>query len=166
MKWEVIDNQRSSLQEYRLIENDDCKLIIKYNPLHRSARITSGAIHRLFFFESAGSLSGKIIFKNEYGLETGNLLHDKFHPQEGSLAIDNKKYRYQLQNNSSFQLLIFQNGNPQPLATCSLPANKTTLQNAFSFNTEAIHNNCCLLGLCWYLSLALVKEKTMAYVTA
>ena len=163
MNWEIINNERSSLLEYRLIENNDCKLIIKYNPRHQSARLTSGNYHRLFFFESAGSLSGKTIFKNEYGIEIGNLVHDKFHPKEGTLVIDTKKYQYQLQTNSTSELVIYENNTQKPVANCSIPANKTTIQNIFSAGTQAIENNCYLLGLCWYLFLPFVKENLLEY---
>ena len=166
MNWEVISNDRSSLKEYRLIDNNDCKVIIKYNPRHQSARVTCGNHHRLFFLESAGSLSGKTIFRNEYGMGIGNLVHDKFHPQEGSLVIDNLKYKYQLKNNAAPELYIYENGNQQLFANCSIPSNKIILQNTLSVSTEAINNNCYLLGLCWYLSLSLVKEEALKYSSA
>ncbi|MEO5888620.1 MAG: hypothetical protein ABIQ31_00145 [Ferruginibacter sp.] len=166
MNWEVIDNERSSLKEYRLIENNDCKLVIKYNPRHQSARITSGNHHRLFFFESAGSLSGKTIFRNEYGMEIGNLVHDKFHSEEGSLVIDAKKYQYQLHKDTASELVIYENGLQKPVASCSIPTNKSIIQNIFSEGTQAIDNNCYLLGLCWYLVLPLVKENILKLASA
>jgi hypothetical protein len=166
MKWEVISNERSSLQEYRLIENNDCKVVIKYNPRHQSARITSGDHHGLFFFESAGSLSGKTIFKNEYGMEIGNLVHDKFHPKEGSLMIDTKKYLYQLHSNPVPEMIIYENNLQKKVASCSLPTNKTNTQNILSGNRQAIDNNCYLLGLCWYLFLPSVKENIFTYASA
>jgi hypothetical protein len=166
MNWEVITNERSSLQEYRLIDNNDCKVVIKYNPRHQSARITSGNHYRLFFFESAGSLSGKTIFKNEYGMEIGNLVHDKFHPREGSLVIDTKKYQYQIHGNPSPEMVIYENGLQKRVVSCSIPTNKTTTQNIFSSSTQAIDNNCYLLGLCWYLFLPLVKENMLKFASA
>ena len=164
MNWEVISNDRSSLMEYRLIDQNDCVLTLKYNPLHHSARITSGTSHRLFYFESAGSLSGKTIFKNEYGMEIGNLVHDKYHPEVGSLVIDSKKYQYQLQNNDFSKLVIFEKGSNTALAKCDL--NLTASNTPFASNSDAFEKNCFLLGLCYYLSLPSVKENTSSYVTA
>lgn len=165
MNWEVVNNERSSLREYRLIEDNDCKVIIKYNPLHQSARVTSGNHHRLFFFESAGSLSGKTVFKNEYGMEIGNLIHDKFHSEEGTLVIDSKKYQYQLQNTSS-ELLIYENNARQPVANCSIPIDKSAIKNFISASSQAIDHNCYLLGLCWYLFLPFVKENILKFASA
>ncbi|MEJ7586055.1 MAG: hypothetical protein WKI04_00700 [Ferruginibacter sp.] len=166
MKWEVISNERSSLKEYRLIDNNDCKVVIKYNPLHRSARITSGNHHRLFFFESGGSLSGKTVLKNEYGMEIGNLVHDKFHSREGTLVLDSKKYQYQLQQTTSAELVIYETDPQKPVASCGIPSNKNILQNLFSTSTQAIDNNCYLLGLCWYLFLPMVKDNILKFASS
>ncbi len=163
MNWEVISNERSSLKEYRLIDHNNCLEVIKYNPRHQSARLSTGNYHRLFFLESAGSLSGKTIFRNEYGMEIGNLVHDKFHPKEGSVLIDAKRYHYQIQNSSASELIIFENDPNQPIASCGLPANNNSTQNPFSANTQIIDNNCFLLGLCWYLFLPLVQETNIQF---
>jgi hypothetical protein len=163
MNWEVINNERSSLKEYRLIENNDCKLVIKYNPKHQSARISSGNHHRLFYLEPAGSLSGKTIFKNEYGMEIGNLVHDKFQPEEGTVVIDTKQYQYQLQNNSSSELLIYENDTRIPVASCSIPSGKSLLQNIFSPGDQTVDNNCYLLGLCWYLYLPTTENNLLKF---
>ncbi len=166
MNWEVISNERSSLMEYRLIDHNNCVEVIKYNPLHRSARLTTGNHHRLFFLESAGSLSGKTIFKNEYGMEIGNLVHDKFHPKEGSVLIDTKRYHYQIQTTSVTELIIFENDPAQPIASCGLPEGTTAIQSQLSANTQVIDNNCFLLGLCWYLFLPLVNSNSLEYASA
>jgi hypothetical protein len=160
MNWEVISNERSSLQEYRLFDNNDCKVIIKYNPRHQSARITSGNHHRLFFLESAGSLSGKTIFKNEYGMEIGSLVHDKFHTKDGTLVIDSKKYQYQLQNTAPQELVIFDTHHHAQLASCSI---QSTINNSLSNHQQAINNNCYLLGLCWYLFLPVENNISSKY---
>lgn len=159
MNWEVISNERSSLKEYRLIDNNACKVIIKYNPRHQSARITSGNHHRLFFFESAGSLSGKTIFRNEYGMEIGNLVHDKFHPKDGTVMIDSKKYQYQLQNKLSDELVIYDNDHHAQLASCSIKPNTIT------DSSKTIDNNCFLLGICWYLFLLIENESIQKYIS-
>ncbi|MCW3089247.1 MAG: hypothetical protein JWP81_316 [Ferruginibacter sp.] len=166
MNWEVVSNDRSSLKEYRMIDNNDCKVIIKYNPKHQSARITSGNRHRLFFLESAGSLNGKTIFKNEYGMEIGSLVHDKFRPREGSLLIDSKKYQYELQNSPAPRLVIFESDTHRQVANCSIPATKASIANILPSVTQSIDNNCYLLGLCWYLFLPVVKENVLEYSSA
>ena len=166
MNWEIISNERSSLLEYRLIDHNDCKVIIKYNPKHQSARISCEGHHRLFYLESSGSFSGKTIFKNEYGMEIGNLVYDKFHPKEGSLVIDSKKYQYQLQNEQAPELVIYEGDLNNKLVNCSIP----TEQNASQINTttsaQGVNNNCYLLGLCWYLFLPHAIENVVKFANA
>ena len=155
MKWQTIKNERSSLQEFQLFDKSDCSVILKYNPLHHSVRLTSGNNHSLYFFETAGSLSGKTIIRTQYGMEVGFLLHDKFHPQEGNLVINKKKYQYKISSVTS-ELLIFENNLQNLLTTCSLPI----------INNQTIECNCYLLGICWYLQLPLVKADTLEYAVA
>ena len=159
MNWEIINNERFSLMEYRLMDQGDCKVIIKFNPRHQSARISCENQHRLFYFESAGSLSGKTIFKNEYGMEIGNLVHDKFHPKYGSLVIGTKKYQYALQNNHAAEWGVYENGLPNHLSCFSISAND------FSAGKLAMDTNCCLLGFCCFLFLTTSKEKVLKYST-
>ena len=157
MNWEVIKNERSSLMEYRLIDENDCKLVIKYSPRHQSARITSGNHHRVFYFESTGSLTGKTIFKNEYGMEIGNVAHDKFHSAEGTVVIDSKRYQY-LENTSSAELVIYENDPQKPVASCTIPVSNNGFHNEYLPGTSSTEENCYLLGLCWYLYLPTLKN--------
>ncbi len=165
MNWEIISNERSSLLEYRLIDHNDCKVIIKYNPKHQSARISCGGHHRLFFLESTGSLSGKTVFKNEYGMEIGNLIHDKFHPKEGSLVIDTQKYLYHLQNDQATELVIFKGNMNNKVAKCSIPTEQNSSQRSISTHAQAVNNNCYLLGLCWYLFLPHSIENVLKFAS-
>lgn len=152
MNWEIISNQHSSLQEYRLIDNSDCKMILKYNPLHKSARITSANNHRLFFLESTGAFGDRTIFRNEYGMEVGNLVFDKLRNKEGSIIMDEKKYHYQINN---WELLVYKTDPGQPLISCTIntPAPASFGANPFANSLSAIDTSCIVIGLCWYLAL-------------
>ncbi len=158
MIWEKISNQHSTLQEYRLTDTTDTKLILKYNPLHRSARVTFGNHHRLFFLESTGSMSGKTIFKNEYGMETGNLIAGSSY-NKGSLLIDSKDFFYNIKDNS---LIIYERDMKQTLAVCNFEINNNTSAGFFN-NTDI---TCYAIGICWYLSLSINKELNNKYAFA
>ena len=162
MKWLLVSNSSSALQEYHLIENDVCKVILKYNPLHHSARISCGKHHKLVFVETSGSLKLKTVFKNEYGLEIGSLLQDKWH-NKGIVAIDSKKYNYQLQKNPLAELIIFDDNPSKPLVSCGLKPDNGITEISLSHNTNGIDNSFLLLGLCWYLFLPLAKESVVEY---
>jgi hypothetical protein len=147
MNWEIISNQHSSLQEYRLVDENECKLSLKYNPRHQSVRVTSGPNHRLFFLESTGSLNDKSILKNEYGLEIGNLISDKPLNKNGSVMMDSRKYYYHISDDN----LLFYKSNPhQPLITCNI---KFADPLKFANKLSSLDIRCTVLGLCWYVIL-------------
>ena len=148
MKWVLINNHREPVQEYRLMENDLCKVILKYNPQQKSARISCANQQRLFFIQSAGVLTGKYIFTNEYGMEIGNISHDKRHTNGGTVNIESKKYHYDITNNPSGELTIYDSNSQRPLATCGLGVSD---------------NNSLILAHCWYLFLPVVKENVVEY---
>lgn len=155
MNWELVSNQHTSLHEYRLTDNNKCKVVLKYNPRHQSARLSHGNHKRLFFLESAGSLSGKTIFRNEYGMETGSMVSDKW--DTGHIMIDSKKYLYRLQNKPMPELTIYQNDTEQPLASCSIKQADASLPGIIS-NSKQNDTSFLLLSLGWYLFLPLEKE--------
>ncbi len=148
MKWILVSNHRSTLQEYHLIENEDCKVIMKYNPLHRSARISCGNRHRLFFIESTGSLTGKYIFKNEYGMEIGSMNQDKWFGKDGSVIIESIKYAYTISKDPSTQITVYEGISQNPLVSCESATEDQTTNISFSSQRSDINNNCLLLGLC------------------
>jgi len=123
--------------------------------------MTSGNHHRLFFFESTGSLSAKTIFKNEYGMEIGSLVHDKPQPMEGSIVIDAKKFLYRIHGNPSPGIAIYERDAKTIITNCSLPRH----ENVSSDNSQAIDNSCYLLGLCWYLFLPVLNETEQEYAS-
>ncbi|UAY52012.1 hypothetical protein [Ferruginibacter albus] len=142
MRWVLVSGPNAALQEFHLLQNDECIVVLKYNPLHRSARVISGQYQRLFFMQSAGALTGKNIFMNEYGLEVGSLTSEKWGNNGGTLIIEEKKFTYKVQNSSELTV----SDSAQHSTSCNL-------------KPESIDNNYLLLGLCWYLHLPVVKEK-------
>ena len=148
MKCLLINNHREPVQEYHLIENDLCRVVLKYNPQQKSARISCANQQRLFFIQSAGVLTGKYIFTNEYGMEIGNISHDKRHNNGGSVSIESKKYHYEISNNPSAELTIYDSNSQRLLVTCEL---------------GGFDNNSLILAHCWYLFLPVVKENVVEY---
>jgi hypothetical protein len=163
MKWILISNKNSLLLEYHLMENEKCEAIVKYNPVHRSARVSSGGKHTLYFIESAGSLSGKYIFKNQYGIEVGNMACDKWKATEGTVTIESKKYGYKIHNNPVAEIQIYENETHRHLVSCGLISNENGIAISLSQQNNNAGNNYLLLGLCWYLFLPMAKENLVEY---
>jgi len=162
MKWIMANNKKSMLQEFRLTDLDCTKAILKYNPLHRSARITIGDKHGLFFIESAGSLSGKYIFKNEYGIVVGGMSNNTL-GKEGEVIIEKKKFIYRIHNTPLAELTIYDSDTNKPLATCGLATGLNGTSLSLSQQTNNANSHYLLLGLCWFLFLPVAKENIVEY---
>ncbi|MEN9570164.1 MAG: hypothetical protein RL172_1395 [Bacteroidota bacterium] len=151
MKWISVNNQRHAIQEYQLMQDGQPRVTVKFNALRQSARVICKNQQRLFFIESAGALSGRYIFKNEYGIEIGQLTNNKANGYDGEVIINQKKYCFKQDTGGS--LAIFDNGGLKPLVTC--------LSQPASYRAVSADNKSLLLGLCWYLLLPAVNEKVM-----
>lgn len=162
MKWVLNSNRSAIVHEYQLMDENSCMATAKINPLHHSVRISCYGQHRLFFIEQQASLSTKYIFTNEYGLEVGNMAVGKLKQKEGAVAIESKKYFYQIQNNSLPNLHIYEGDKMEALFSCNLQANNTGI--CYSCNSDGeIDTQCLLLATCWYLHLPVAKKNTMAF---
>ena len=148
MKWVLVNNHKEPVQEYHLMENNQCKVFLKYNPQQKSARICCANQQRLFFIQSAGVLTGKYIFTNEYGMEIGNITHDKRQNNGGNVSIESKKYHYEISNNPSAELTIYDSNTQRHLVTCGL---------------GVFDNISLILANCWYLFLPVVNENMLEY---
>lgn len=155
MKWVIVSAKKSLLQEYHLVNSDQCLMVLKYNPLQHSLRISCDGNHKLFFIESTGALTGKYIFRNEYSMETGHMNYDKWFGKEGSVTIETKKFNYNISETSTAELNIYDDSTGAWLMDCELEHIADTRQNS------SVENNFLLLGLCWYLCVA--KKSLVEY---
>jgi hypothetical protein len=159
MIWEKIQNQHSPLQEYRL-SGTESTLILKYNPLHRSARITIENQHRLILLEGMNSITGKIIIRNQYDMQAGLLTYDKFNQNEGNIQLDGKRYIFNLATPGHLAVYNKENGELLTDSVLSQPSDQ--LDGQYS----PVDKACFIIGLCWKLSLQLRNEIGVAYANA
>jgi hypothetical protein len=151
MKCTLINHQKGAAQEYHLTEQDQPKVIAKFHPQQQSVRIICAGQRRLFFIQMAGILSDRYNITNEYGLQIGNISHDKKLGNSGSVYIESEKYFFEIKNGEETILTIYNNTH-QKIVSCSL----NIADNEVS--EYAVNENCLLLAICWYLFLPVVKE--------
>jgi hypothetical protein len=162
MKWVLISSKQSLLQEFHLVDNGTSKAVLKYNPVHHSARMSCEGCHRLFYIESTGSLTGKYIFKNEYDMETGHMNYDKWFGNKGAVCIESKRYNYTIENNPSTELVIYDGDSGLPLLNCDWTTPNSSAAALPQANSHT-DNTYLLLGLCWYLSLPVARANRVEY---
>lgn len=163
MKWISVNTRRDGIHEYHLVSNSQLKLVLKFNPETHSVRIGTGVSQRLFFLETAGTLAAKYLLKNEYGMEIGSLLQDKWHAGGGTISIESKKYAYRISNGAQPALTIYENNYSQTLVNCELPGQNVEAATS-SFQTLNSDSSSLLLGLCWFLYMPVAEEKVLEYV--
>ena len=165
MNWVLVSKSNALLQEYHLLHDNECKMVLKYNPHQNSARINCGTHNRLFFIEEGNALNGKIIIINEYGMQLGSITGDKRNNQRGTVVIERKKFLYQFQQNLLPELFIHE-GDNKKISRCGLKTINENTGARFPANNKGGFKNCLLLGLCWYLFLPLAKENVPVYAVA
>jgi hypothetical protein len=145
--------QPSVLKEYRLMQDNGCKVILKYNPQHRSARLISDDNHHsLFYLETPAQLSSKVIITDQYGMDRGFIAMDKIHAYSGTAELEGKKFHFRIQHYPSPVLIIYESSPSHPLVSSS-----------FEISGEAGLTNSFVLGLCWYAMLQQQKVRLMEF---
>ncbi|MFT3682334.1 MAG: hypothetical protein QM791_18915 [Ferruginibacter sp.] len=149
MNWVPVKNHASALlQEFHLVQNNNDKMVLKYNPHQRSARFTSDGKHyALFYFETAGTVGSKILIQDQYGMLRGNIVTDKSHGN-GHVELEGKKYNYQLKSGyNSPSIVIYERTADRPWLTCDL-----------DLRTEDTLHASFIVGLCWHIFLQQEKD--------
>jgi len=146
MHWNSVSSPTAAIREYRLEKDGHTQVVLRYNPAQNSIRVRAGGFHRLFYLHSAGSLSGRSIFKNEYGIETGQLQWDKWSSSQAVLLLGEQQYRCRLNNDQSNELEVI---DPEQRL-----AGHCSLRNLHDRKPLPFTEHPFLLaGFCWYLSL-------------
>jgi hypothetical protein len=159
MKWIVNKPFIGSSHEFQLVENGIVKEIVRYNPIQQSVRVLSKDKRRVFFIEKGGLFNNYTLFKNEYGVEIGRLLIDKWHLRGGTLKMDGRKYHYLIQDREIPEMVIFEHSVHHPLLTCQIAHLNEWVGDGDSDKSKTqLEYACLLLGLVWYLEVPGILE--------
>ncbi len=151
MEWIAVSSPGAQIREYHLVEAGQTRVILRYNPGLNSIRLRAGNSHRLYYLQSSGSLSGRSILSNEYGMEAGQLQWDKWTGNQAVLQLGDAQFRCRLNPDASHELEVIDP--EQRLAgQCRLLDDKSRKPLPFS------EHPFLLPGLCWYLALTREEE--------
>jgi hypothetical protein len=159
MKWSLVSRSSEIFREYHLTEGNTVREIVQYDPAHHSARFNFKGWQRQFFMEAAGFWGDDIIFRNEYGLESGRISMQKKFGDGGSLTLEKNKFHFAIKEEALVTLALFKKGTAHPLITCNMERTADMVINTLTARTAIIHQLACLLlGLCWYLMMPAPPE--------
>ena len=161
---QLISTADHSLHEFHLVDNQNIKEVLRYNPQQQSARIRYGSYRRVFFVEQTGFWNNHISLKNEYGLTVGTLFFEKGHDNhECVLEIEGKKYQCMFHSRPEALLAIYGSNTLVPLIECNVKSIEWIVSESFIRQEPSRREYASLLlGLCWYLHLSALPESKPA----
>ena len=107
-------------QDYLLKEDDRTVLKLRYkNDLH-TARVETEKERRVLIIDDEGLLKTKSVLKNEYGVRIGSLNYDNFSDTQGSVDIENIKYRFNVKNGETTELNIYKGSRRNLVYNCKV----------------------------------------------
>src|SRR5262245_57968452 len=109
------------LQDYLLKEDDNTVLKMRYTQESHVARVETEVERRVLMIDDEGLLRKKLILKNEYGVRIGSLTYDQFSDSQGSVDIENTRYRFLVRNTSVPELYIYRGSRRNLIYNCQLP---------------------------------------------
>ena len=105
-------------QDYLLKEDDKTVLKLCYkNDLH-TARVQTENERRVLTIDDEGLLKTKSVLKNEYGIRIGSLNYDNFSDTQGSVDIENIKYRFIVMKGETPELNIYKGSHRNLIYNC------------------------------------------------
>ena len=138
MKWIRASRPTDILGVFHLMEGEETREVLRYNPLLQSVRISSGNEHRLFFIKPGGA-GKRFHFTNEYGFAVGKLALSDTDTGDGTIEVGEHGFHYRLFRDPAPELAIYTPLQLLPALTCQLLHwKKETLQEYAGL----------LLGLC------------------
>jgi hypothetical protein len=140
-------------QDYLLKEDDRTVLKLRYNNDRHIARVETGKEKRVLIIEEQGLLRTLLVLKNEYGVRIGSLHYDNFSATHGTVDIENTKYRFDLKQNGSPELHVYERSRRNLIYSCQL-----IIENN---NSKAVVAS-LVIAITWYLFLKGETQKEHA----
>ena len=134
-------------QDYLLKEDDKTVLKLRYkNDLH-TARVETEKERRVLIIDNEGLLKTKSVLKNEYGVRIGSLNYDNFSDTQGSVDIENIKYRFNVKNGEIPELNIYKGSRRNLVYNCQL------VSEDISSKIKGPQTASLIIAVSWYLFL-------------
>ena len=134
-------------QEYLLKEDDKTVLKLCYKKDLHTARVETEKERRVLIIDDEGLLKTKSVLKNEYGVRIGSLNYDNFSDSQGSVDIENIKYRFNVKNGEALELNIYKGSRRNLVYNCQL------LSDDISSRIKGAQTASLIIAISWYLFL-------------
>src|SRR5688500_11395331 len=112
--------QAAGQQDYLSKADDNTVLKLRYKQDLLTARAETESERRGLIIDDEGLLKTRLVLKNEYGVRIGSLTYDNFSDTDGSVEIENIKYRFVITHGSTPELNIYKGSRRNLIYTCQL----------------------------------------------
>jgi len=134
-------------QDYLLKEDDKTVLKLRYKKDLHTARVETEKERRVLIIDDEGLLKTKSVLKNEYGIRIGSLNYDNFSDTQGSVDIENIKYRFIVKNSETSELNIYKGSRRNLVYNCQL------VFDDISSRIKGSQKSSLIIAVSWYLFL-------------
>ncbi len=134
-------------QDYLLKEDDNVVLKLRYKKDLHTARVETEKERRVLIIDDEGLLKTRLILKNEYGVRIGSLTYDNFSDTQGTVEIENIKFRFVIIQGSAPELKIFKGSRRNLIYTCQLSFDDDNSKKA------KVQPSPFIIAVSWYLFL-------------
>ena len=129
------------------MDDDAIQMVLKYNLLQQSIRISCRGRHQVFFMESGSNWNNRMVFKNVYGVEVGKFTFSN-RQQTGRIEVEQVSLQTKVIEKDRSSVTLF-GKDRQPLIVCFLPEGIKEQP----VQIDNLEKACLFLGLCVYCSL-------------
>lgn len=156
--------RRSSAEYEDFLFKEDEKTILKLrlNYHLQTVRIETESEKRVFIIEDEGLLKTKLVLKNEYGVRMGQMVFDNWYGQQGTVEIENSRFRFTIRKTPSAELQLYKNSGKNLIYSGNLLFESGNSQHEARQGIQLILKNyqhSYILALSWYLLRQSIRQR-------
>jgi len=143
MEWISINTIDPEMKKYHLLQDDGVQVVLKYNLLQQSIRMSWNGKKQVFFIESGNAWNNRMLVRNAYGIEVGSFLFNN-RSRNGRILMEGTVWKIAL---SGSEASLYAPGKQQPVLVCRLPEGNQQQP----VQVDNLERASLLLGLCCYI---------------
>lgn len=156
LQW-ALTTKRFGYHVYELAKDNLRLLSLAFDPSTQTARVDCEETKRAFRIEKQGFLKSRIVLKNEYGINIGELNYEKPGSKDGYIDMHGERFFYTIRDTDHQELVIYQATIEEPLLCCNL-SNERHAGEHQKKNLADVYSH-LLMALGWFLFLPVAREK-------
>jgi len=158
LQW-ALTTKRFGYHIYELAKDNLQLLSLAFDPATQTARVDCNETKRAFRIEKQGFFKRRIVLKNEYGVNLGELSYEKPGANQGFIDMNGERFFFGLRDNNQQELVIYKSTSEEPILSCNLSYDKQQGEQLKQPLTEVYSH--LLMALGWFLFLPVAKEKLL-----